>query len=95
MAVVVVKSNEIPVFLLGKHFGAARNDYVFHGAKMHRSEPLPWSRPLACIGYGSVFLMCGIFLKNPMIPVAVVWVREKSESFLADRPEKGSASSST
>ena len=37
---------------------------------------------LACIGYGAVFLMCGLFFKNPMIPAAVVWVWENLNPFL-------------
>src|ERR1019366_2850809 len=37
---------------------------------------------LACIGYGAVFLMCGILFRNPMIPAAVVWVWENLNPFL-------------
>ncbi len=37
---------------------------------------------LACVGYGAVFLMCGILFKNPMIAAAVVWVWEGINPFL-------------
>src|ERR1039457_5635895 len=37
---------------------------------------------LACIGYGAVFLMCGILFRNPMIPAAVVMVWENLNPFL-------------
>ena len=37
---------------------------------------------LACIGYGAVFLMCGLLFKNPMIAAAVVWVWENLNPFL-------------
>ena len=37
---------------------------------------------LACIGYGAVFLMSGIFFRNPMIPAAVVMVWENLNPFL-------------
>jgi len=37
---------------------------------------------LACIGYGAVFLMCGILFRNPMIAAAVVWVWENLNPFL-------------
>ena len=37
---------------------------------------------LACVGYGAVFLMCGLFFRNPMIPAAVVLVWENLNPFL-------------
>ena len=37
---------------------------------------------LACVGYGAVFLMCGLFFRNPMIPAAVVFVWENLNPFL-------------
>ncbi len=37
---------------------------------------------LACVGYGAVFLMCGLFFRNPMIPAAVVCVWENLNPFL-------------
>ncbi len=37
---------------------------------------------LACVGYGSVFLMCGLRYGNPMIPAAVVFVWENLNPFL-------------
>ena len=37
---------------------------------------------LACVGYGAVFLMCGLFFRNPMIPAAVVMVWENLNPFL-------------
>lgn len=80
--VLFVGSAEISFFLLGKHFGAAWNDYVFHGPGMHQLGAYALVATLACIGYGSVFLMCGIFFKNPMIPAAIVWVWENLNPFL-------------
>ena len=37
---------------------------------------------LACVGYGAVFLMCGLLFRNPMIPAAVVLVWEGLNPFL-------------
>jgi hypothetical protein len=37
---------------------------------------------LACIGYGSVFLLAGLIIRNPMIPAAVVMVWENLNPFL-------------
>ena len=46
---------------------------------------------LACVGYGAVFLMCGIFFRNPMIPAAVVWVWEEPEPVPAHACSRKSA----
>jgi len=37
---------------------------------------------LACAGYGAVFLMSGLFFRNPMIPAAVVMIWENINPFL-------------
>ena len=31
---------------------------------------------LACLGYGAVFLLVGLFFRNPIIPAAIFWVWE-------------------
>lgn len=68
--------------LLGKHFGPAWTDYLFHGPGLRQLGSYMLVTALACIGYGAVFLMSGLFFKNPMIPAAVVWVWENLEPFL-------------
>ena len=68
--------------LIGRHFGAAWNDYIFHGPGLHQLGSYILVAALACVGYGSVFLMCGLLFKNPMIPAAVVWVWENLNPFL-------------
>jgi hypothetical protein len=37
---------------------------------------------LASVGYGAVFLIAGLFFRNPVIPAAVVWVWENLNPFL-------------
>jgi ABC-type transport system involved in multi-copper enzyme maturation permease subunit len=37
---------------------------------------------LACVGYGSVFLAAGIFMRNPIIPAATILVWEAANPFL-------------
>jgi hypothetical protein len=37
---------------------------------------------LGCVGYGAVFLMCGLLFRNPLIPAAVVFVWENLNPFL-------------
>jgi hypothetical protein len=68
--------------LLGKHFGPAWTDYLLHGPGLRQLGSYMLVTALACIGYGAVFLMSGLFFKNPMIPAAVVWVWENLEPFL-------------
>jgi hypothetical protein len=37
---------------------------------------------LACVGYGSVFMLTGVLYRNPMIPAAVVMIWENLNPFL-------------
>ncbi len=46
-------------------FGAAGRDYVFHGAGLAQSEAYLVIVPLACLGYGAVFLLLSMMFKNP------------------------------
>lgn len=67
---------------IGRHFGSAWTDYLVHGPGLGQLGSYVLVTVLACVGYGSVFLMCGLFYKNPMIPAAVVWVWENLNPFL-------------
>jgi hypothetical protein len=83
MALVLWESSVAGSFLLlGRHFGAAWTDYLRHGPGMSQLGSYMLVTALACIGYGAVFLMCGILFKNPMIAAAVVWVWEGINPFL-------------
>src|SRR5689334_4521627 len=68
--------------LIGRHFGAGWNDYLWRGPGLHQFGSYVLVASLACVGYGAVFLMSGLFFKNPMIPAAVVWVWENLNPFL-------------
>jgi hypothetical protein len=80
--VLFVGSTAVSFLLLGRHFGPAWTDYLMNGPGLHQLGAYMLVAALACIGYGAVFLMCGLFFKNPMIPAAVVWVWENLEPFL-------------
>jgi len=67
---------------IGRHFGPAWTDYLVHGPGLGQLGAYVLVTALACIGYGAVFLMCGLFFKNPLIPAAVVWVWENLNPFL-------------
>jgi len=72
----------VSFYLLGKHFGPAWTEYLVHGPGLRQLGSYVLVTALACIGYGAVFLMSGLFFKNPMIPAAAVWVWENLEPFL-------------
>jgi hypothetical protein len=65
-----------------RHFGAAYTDYILHGPGLSQLGSCMLVAALACVGYGAVFLMSGIFFRNPMIPAAVVMVWENLNPFL-------------
>lgn len=83
VAIVLFVGSTAGCFLLiGRHFGAAWSDYLWHGPGMHQLGAYMLVAALACAGYGAVFLMCGLLFKNPMISAAVVWVWEELSPFL-------------
>ncbi len=83
VAVVLFGSSVALAFLtIGRHFGPSWTDYLLHGPGLGQLGSYVLVTVLACIGYGAVFLMSGLFFKNPMIPAAVVWVWENLNPFL-------------
>jgi ABC-type transport system involved in multi-copper enzyme maturation permease subunit len=54
------------------HFGPAGQYYVFNGPGLGQLGAYLGVTVLACIGYGSVFLMLSLLLKNPIIPAVLV-----------------------
>jgi len=80
--VLFVGSVGLSFVLIGKHFGPAWTDYLLHGPGLNQLGSYMLVTALACMGYGAVFLMCGLLFKNPMIPAAVVWVWENLTPFL-------------
>jgi len=69
-------------FFIGRHYGAAYSDYIWHGPGLGQLAWYTVTAALACLGYGAVFLMCGLRYRNPMIPAAVVYVWENLNPFL-------------
>jgi len=83
MAVVLFGASVALSFLtIGGHFGPNWTDYLLHGPGLTQLGGYVLVTALACVGYGAVFLMSGLFFKNPMIPAAVVWVWENLNPFL-------------
>ena len=77
-----VGSVVLSFLLIGRHFGPRWSDYLWHGPGLSQLGSYALVTALACIGYGAVFLMCGLLFKNPMIAAAVVWVWENLNPFL-------------
>jgi ABC-type transport system involved in multi-copper enzyme maturation permease subunit len=77
-----VGSTAVSFLLIGRHFGAAWSEYIWHGPGGGQLGAYVLAAALACVGYGAVFLLCGLLFRNPMIPAAVVWVWEGLNPFL-------------
>jgi hypothetical protein len=86
--VLFVGSTALSFLMIGRHFGAAYNDYIFHGPGLSQLGSYMLVAALACVGYGAVFLMSGLFFRNPMIPAAVVMVWENLNPFLPSMLKK-------
>ena len=54
-------------------FGAAGQDYVFHGPGLGQLQAYLAIVVLACLGYGAVFLLLSMMFKNPM-PAAMLFL---------------------
>jgi len=54
-------------------FGAAGQDYVFHGPGLGQLEAYLAIIVLACLGYGAVFLLLSMMFRNPM-PAAMLFL---------------------
>jgi ABC-type transport system involved in multi-copper enzyme maturation permease subunit len=69
-------------YLLGRHQGAAWSDFLMHGPGLAQMGSYALVTALGCVGYGAIFLAAGLFIRNPMIPAAAVWVWENLNPFL-------------
>lgn len=54
-------------------FGAAGQDYIFHGPGLGQLESYLLIVVLACLGYGAVFLLFSMMFRNPM-PAALLFM---------------------
>jgi ABC-type transport system involved in multi-copper enzyme maturation permease subunit len=77
-----VGSTALAFLTIGRHYGSAYTDYILHGPGLGQLGSYVLVATLACVGYGAVFLMSGLFFRNPMIPAAVVMVWENLNPFL-------------
>ena len=68
--------------LMSAHWGPVFQQYLFHGPGLAQLGWYALTAALACVGYGSVFLLAGVLIRNPLIPAAVVFVWENLNPFL-------------
>jgi len=82
-AVVYFTGSVVLSFLfIAAHWGPVFQQYLMHGPGMQQLGRYALTTVLACIGYGSVFMLTGVLYRNPMIPAAVVMVWENLNPFL-------------
>ena len=81
-AVLFAASVGVSMYLTGRHQGYAWSSFLLHGPGMVQLAKYLLIAILGCIGYGAIFLTAGLFIRNPMIPAAVVWVWENLNPFL-------------
>ena len=54
-------------------YGAAGQDYMLHGQGLGQIEAYLLIVVLACLGYGSVFLLLSLMFRNPMPGALLLW----------------------
>jgi ABC-type transport system involved in multi-copper enzyme maturation permease subunit len=64
------------------HFGAQFQEFLLRQDGLEQLGRYVLVAVLACAGYGAVFLLAGMLLRNPMIPAAGVMVWEGINPFL-------------
>ena len=61
------------VLLLFRHFPAESSRYFFDGPGLSQALTYVGITLLACVGYGAVFLIVGLFFRNPIIPALLLY----------------------
>lgn len=59
-----------------------RNIYLFHNHGLEHAAVYLGVTALACVGYGSFFLVAGMLFKNPILPTAGILIWEALNPFL-------------
>ena len=80
--VLFVTSSALSFWLTGRHQGSAWSEFLQHGPGLSQMIWYMVVAALASVGYGAVFLIAGLFIRNPMIPAAAVMVWENLNPFL-------------
>jgi ABC-type transport system involved in multi-copper enzyme maturation permease subunit len=78
--------------LIRAHFGQSFQDFLFRGPGLGHLQAYLIVTVLACIGYGSIFLLLGLMFSNPMIPASLVMIWEAVSGYLPAAAQKISVS---
>jgi hypothetical protein len=87
-ATLFTSSAALSFLMIGRHAGVEWSNYLSPGPGYRQLWAYVLVSALACLGYGAVFLMSGLFFKNPLFPAAVVWVWENLNPFLPSMLKK-------
>jgi hypothetical protein len=78
-----VGSTLASLFLLHAHAGPLQAaSYLLNGPGLGQMVSYVWVTVLACLGYGAVFLIIGLFFRNPIVPALLIFVWEQLNPFL-------------
>jgi ABC-type transport system involved in multi-copper enzyme maturation permease subunit len=76
-------STLLTLFLVHAYSGPAHAvEYLTTGAGLKQVVAYTFVTGLGCLGYGAVFLVAGLFLRNPIVPALLIWVWELLNPFL-------------
>jgi ABC-type transport system involved in multi-copper enzyme maturation permease subunit len=77
-----VGSTVASLFILHIHFGAQGITHLLFGPGARQLWAYSGVTFLACLGYGAVFLVIGLFMRNPIVPALLIWVLELANPYL-------------
>jgi ABC-type transport system involved in multi-copper enzyme maturation permease subunit len=78
-----VASTWVSMGLLYSWYGVgSAADYLLRGAGLRQWPSYAGIVLLACLGYGAVFLLVGLFFKNPVVPAVAIFLWELINPFL-------------
>jgi len=75
-------STLVSFYFIRYHYGSEFQQWMWNGPGLGHMGWYLVTAALACLGYGAVFLLMGLLVRNPMIPAAVVMVWEGINNFL-------------
>jgi len=82
-AVLFTGSMLITMFLLYANAGPVQAvSYLLSGPGFGQMVSYVWVTLLACLGYGAVFLIIGLFFRNPIVPALLIFMWEQLNPFL-------------
>ena len=78
-----VGTTVVSIFLLYSAMGLSKGvGHLLAGPGLSQLIGYVGVTALACLGYGAVFLVVGLFFKNPIVPAMLIWVWELGNPYL-------------